>query len=68
MSGYVWDLSGTDNRCSSYGPSHQIHWIHFNQHTDPSRALGDMCRGLLIAHESGNRANESSPGGDRAPT
>ena len=30
MSGYVWDLSGTDNRCSSYGPSHQIHWIHFN--------------------------------------
>jgi hypothetical protein len=30
LSGYVWDLSGTDNRCSSYGPGHQIHWIHFN--------------------------------------
>jgi hypothetical protein len=31
MSGYVWDLSGTDNRCQSYGPGHLIHWIHFNQ-------------------------------------
>ena len=30
MSGYVWDLSGTDERCDSYGPGHQIHWIHFN--------------------------------------
>ena len=30
MSGYVWDFSGTDNRRSSYGPGHQIHWIHFN--------------------------------------
>ncbi|HME78733.1 MAG TPA: hypothetical protein VKI00_24695 [Mycobacterium sp.] len=30
MSGYVWDLSGSDNRCSSYGPGHQIRWIHFN--------------------------------------
>ena len=30
MSGYVWDLSGSDNRCSAYGPGHQIHWIHFN--------------------------------------
>jgi hypothetical protein len=30
MSGYVWDLSGTDNRCHSYGPGHLIHWIHFN--------------------------------------
>ena len=30
MSGYVWDLSGTDKRCASYGPGHQIHWIHFN--------------------------------------
>ena len=28
MSGYVWDLSGTDNRCHSYGPGHLIHWIH----------------------------------------
>jgi hypothetical protein len=27
---YVWDLSGTDNRCQSYGPGHLIHWIHFN--------------------------------------
>ena len=30
MSGYVWDLSGTDDQCASYGPGHQIHWIHFN--------------------------------------
>ena len=30
ISGYVWDLSGTDNRCHSYGPGHLIHWIHFN--------------------------------------
>jgi hypothetical protein len=30
MSGYVWDLSGTDKQCVSYGPGHQIHWIHFN--------------------------------------
>jgi integrase len=30
MSGSVWDLSGTDNRCHSYGPGHLIHWIHFN--------------------------------------
>jgi hypothetical protein len=30
LSGYVWDFSGTDNRRSSYGPGHQIHWIHFN--------------------------------------
>jgi hypothetical protein len=30
MSGYVWDLSGTDNRCHSYGPGHLVHWIHFN--------------------------------------
>jgi Helix-turn-helix domain of resolvase len=30
MSGYVWDLSGTDRQCASYGPGHQIHWIHFN--------------------------------------
>jgi hypothetical protein len=30
MSGYVWDLSGTDNQCGSYGPGHLIHWIHFN--------------------------------------
>ena len=27
--------------------------------TDPGRALEDMRRGLLIAHDSGNRANES---------
>ena len=30
MSGCVWDLSGTDERCDSYGPGHQIHWIQFN--------------------------------------
>jgi hypothetical protein len=30
MSGYVWDLSGTDQQCDSYAPGHQIHWIHFN--------------------------------------
>jgi hypothetical protein len=30
MSGYVWDLSGTDRQCDSYAPGHQIHWIHFN--------------------------------------
>jgi hypothetical protein len=30
MSGYVWDLSGTDKQCASCGPGHQIHWIHFN--------------------------------------
>ena len=30
MSGYVWDLSGTDEKCDLYGPGHQIHWIHFN--------------------------------------
>ena len=30
MSGYVWDLSGTHERCDSYGPGHRIHWIQFN--------------------------------------
>jgi len=30
MSGYAWDLSGTDARCISYRPGHLIHWIHFN--------------------------------------
>jgi hypothetical protein len=30
MTGYVWDLSGTNKQCSSYWPGHQIHWIHFN--------------------------------------
>ena len=30
MSGYVWDLSGTDTQCDSYAPGHRIHWIHFN--------------------------------------
>ena len=30
MSGYVWDLSGTDKQCASYAPGHLIHWIHFN--------------------------------------
>jgi hypothetical protein len=31
MSRYVWDLSGSDKRCSSYARGHNIHWIHFNQ-------------------------------------
>ena len=26
---YVWDLSGTDKQCASYGLGHLIHWIHF---------------------------------------
>ena len=30
MSGYAWDLSGTDAQCASYRPGHLIHWIHFN--------------------------------------
>jgi hypothetical protein len=30
MTGYVWDLSGTDKQCDLYRPGHQIHWIHFN--------------------------------------
>jgi hypothetical protein len=30
MSGYVWDLSGTDKQRDSYAPGHQIHWIQFN--------------------------------------
>ncbi|KUI17407.1 hypothetical protein AU191_08860 [Mycolicibacterium acapulense] len=30
MSGYAWDLSGTDAQCASYKPGHLIHWIHFN--------------------------------------
>ena len=30
MSGYVWDLSGTDKQCALYGPGHLIHLIHFN--------------------------------------
>jgi hypothetical protein len=30
MSGYVWDLSGTNKQCELYEPGHQIHWIHFN--------------------------------------
>ena len=30
MSGYIWDLSGTDRQCDSYAPGHLIHWIHFN--------------------------------------
>jgi hypothetical protein len=30
MSGYVWDLSGTDKQCATYAPGHLIHWIYFN--------------------------------------
>jgi hypothetical protein len=29
MTGYIWDLSGTDRQCASYAPGHLIHWIHF---------------------------------------
>jgi hypothetical protein len=29
MSGYVWDLSGTNEQCAGYWPGHQVHWIHF---------------------------------------
>jgi hypothetical protein len=29
MSGYVWDLSGTDDQCDSHGAGHLIHWIQF---------------------------------------
>jgi hypothetical protein len=29
MSGYVWDLSGTDNRCHSYAPGHLVRFIQF---------------------------------------
>jgi hypothetical protein len=39
MSGYVWDLSGTDNRCQSYGPGHLIHWIHFNHSVQEPSAV-----------------------------
>jgi hypothetical protein len=40
MSGYVWDLSGTDNRCHLYGPGHLIHWIHFNHSMrEPSEVI-----------------------------
>jgi hypothetical protein len=40
LPGYVWDLSGSDNRCSSHGPGHQIHWIHFNHSMrEPSVAI-----------------------------
>ena len=30
MTGFIWDLSGTDRQCASYAPGHLIHWIHFN--------------------------------------
>ena len=40
MTRYVWDLSGTDRRCQSYGAGHQVHWIHFNQSMrNPSEVL-----------------------------
>lgn len=40
MSGYVWDLSGTDNQCHSYNPGHLIHWIHFNHYMrEPSAVI-----------------------------
>jgi hypothetical protein len=40
MSGFVWDLSGTDGKCESYKPGHQIHWIHFNKSMrEPSQVI-----------------------------
>jgi hypothetical protein len=36
MSGYAWDLSGTDGRCISYRPGHLVHWIQFNHSTRES--------------------------------
>src|ERR1700737_4595629 len=40
MSGYIWDLSGTDGQCDSYAPGHQIHWIHFNHSMrEPSEVI-----------------------------
>ena len=35
---------------------------------DPVRALDALRRGLVIAQDSGNRANESHPGGRSGPT
>ncbi len=29
MLDYAWDLSGTDDRCSSYAHGHLVHWIQF---------------------------------------
>ena len=51
MSGYVWDLSGTDRQCDLYRPGHQIHWIHFNHSMRepsvviPVTAVVDYCTG-----------------------
>jgi hypothetical protein len=40
MSGYVWDLSGTDSQCDSYAAGHQIHWIHSNHSMrEPSEVI-----------------------------
>jgi hypothetical protein len=40
MSGYIWDLSGTDRQCDAYAPGHQIHWIHFNHSMwEPSEVI-----------------------------
>ena len=40
MSGYVWDLSGTDRQCDLYRPGHLIHWIHFNHSMrEPSEVI-----------------------------
>ena len=35
---------------------------------DPDRALDALRRGLVIAQDSGNRFNESPPGGQSGPT
>lgn len=40
MSRFVWDLSGTDKRCTLYWPGHQVHWIHFNKSMrEPSEVI-----------------------------
>ncbi len=44
MSGYVWDLSGTDKQCTSYGPGHQIHWIHFNHSMREPSVVISQCQ------------------------
>ena len=35
---------------------------------DPVRALDALRRGLVIAQDSGNRVNETTPGGQSGPT
>ena len=39
MSEIWWDLRGTDNRCSRYGPGHWVHWIHHKKYAQEPGAL-----------------------------